>query len=544
MAFNYTAVCEIFQSKPALYYQDSDYYIDKIGTFLTREFRISIGNIGHSTAGEVTMPQNVHLSQPLKIGDIVQVTLLNYKFDIRFSHATPIVDHDAAPVDIADISTKRAFVISAMDGSRLVLKDYVEYNHSYTDIGYVGNVNNEYLSKLLSVITRREDRAFASRYYSYQSNVIGTPIELPFIITNGSVDTLTSYSDDFEKTNSTPYDVIIQALRHLHKATTTDSDVAIVLAANVVSDSKGYYVAPYITDVGTYSRISLRIKPGIDISTTPLENTHATKVWIQPDENADDYIFTNIAIRNNVDTDNKVDLRKLYSITDVSEEYYTNYGITSIPSLLVGYSDLIKNIAGKPPEPKFDEDGNEIEQSLPSAEEKEALAEKTIGTPLTKLKMIRLLSLAIFFSQDPNGSEFNRMLNKSVIRAINKLDDEENVGDHTLGDDEEKIESYKLAFSEVAETLADLIINSTDSAYTPVTITLTENDFYHYGKTVLDITDAITLWYTDRFGGAFAGINARVTMVTYSPSGVEYTIVSTPYSPRAISDVIDDYEGA
>ena len=58
---NKLLICEVFESKPALFYDDDNYHIDKIGSFISSEFDIAIGNISTATTGTISLPQNVQL---------------------------------------------------------------------------------------------------------------------------------------------------------------------------------------------------------------------------------------------------------------------------------------------------------------------------------------------------------------------------------------------------------------------------------------------------------------------------------------------------
>ena len=133
-------MCEVFESKPALFYNDTQYNIDKIGSFIASEFDITIGNITTATTGTISLPQNVQLTQPIKVGDIVQIMPVNFR-----NHAKSFQNIGVnGSADLLDGNVwRRCFSVKSVDGGQLLLTDYFEYMLTYTNVGYVGNVNNE-----------------------------------------------------------------------------------------------------------------------------------------------------------------------------------------------------------------------------------------------------------------------------------------------------------------------------------------------------------------------------------------------------------------
>ena len=78
MFSNCLAICDIYSAKPAFYHNDDDYHLNRIGRFIAKDFDITIGSLYGSQNGTITVPQNTEIIFPIKIGDIMNVTLINY----------------------------------------------------------------------------------------------------------------------------------------------------------------------------------------------------------------------------------------------------------------------------------------------------------------------------------------------------------------------------------------------------------------------------------------------------------------------------------
>lgn len=333
---NKLLICEVFESKPALFYDDSQYYLDKIGSFVASEFDITIGNISTATTGTISIPQNVQLSQPIKVGDIVQIMPVNFRNHTKAFQNIGV----NGSADLLDGNVwRRCFSVKSVDGGQLLLTDYFEYMLTYTNVGYVGNVNNENFYKILELLTQRELRAYASKLYTYDT--VGGSVTLPLRITipDGSV----SFYNEFENTNVSPYSVLLSVLSS--KSITKDRTTQITMGSVIRQDQNGYYVTPYIihrtSEGGAVDGVVdevLRLVPGASTRTVPLQASNAATVWVQNQDNGDDYVRAGLVVCSK--TNDTVTLSKL---SDLTPAQYTGSGITSIPSVLVGYNELFTN---------------------------------------------------------------------------------------------------------------------------------------------------------------------------------------------------------
>ena len=352
-------MCEVFESKPALFYNDTQYNIDKIGSFIASEFDITIGNITTATTGTISLPQNVQLTQPIKVGDIVQIMPVNFR-----NHAKSFQNIGVnGSSDLLDGNVwRRCFSVKSVDGGQLLLTDYFEYMLTYTNVGYVGNVNNENFYKILELLTQRELRAYASKLYTYDT--VGGSVTLPLRITipNGNI----SFYTEFENTNVTPYSVLLSVLtsQSIAKERTTQ----ITMGSVIRQDQNGYYVTPYIirrtSEGGAVDGVVdevLRLVPGASTRTVPLQASNAATVWVQNQDNGDDYVRAGLVVCSK--TNDTVTLSKL---SDLTPAQYTGSGITSIPSVLVGYNELFTNT---------DEETNKANKQKHPKMTKELLAE-------------------------------------------------------------------------------------------------------------------------------------------------------------------------
>ncbi len=333
---NKLLICEVFESKPALFYDDDHYHIDKIGSFVASEFDITIGNISTATTGTISLPQNVQLSQPIKVGDIVQIMPVNFRNHTK-SFRNIGVNGSA---DMLDGNVwRRCFSVKSVDGGQLLLTDYFEYMLTYTNVGYVGNVNNENFYKILEILTHRELRAYASKLYTYDT-VVGS-VTLPLRIT--IPDGLVSFYNEFENTNVSPYSVLLSVLTS--QSITSGRTSKITMGSVIRQDQYGYYVTPYIirreSEGGEVDGVVdevLRLVPGASTRTVPLQASNAATVWVQPQDNGDDYVRAGLVVCSK--TNDTVNLSKL---SDLTPAQYTGSGITSIPSVLIGYNELFTN---------------------------------------------------------------------------------------------------------------------------------------------------------------------------------------------------------
>lgn len=508
MSVNYLAVCEFYESKPALYYDDSHYHIDKIGSFVTNDFDISFGVWGSTNSGSVSTPQSASFSQPLKVGDIVNVTLVNYNDSSkiksrRFTTNAKSEEEDknsptykpgwTETVTVNGNRLQRCFVISAIDGQRLVLKDFVEYNLSYCNVGYAGSVNNETTANILAILSDRELRAFPVKMYR-DINLEDKEFRHQFATGSGFVSWSTAtFLDDFERTNTTPYDILIKALQNA----TFQSRIGewmhvgklISVGAVVQKDEQGFYVLQYIDVVRSRETISIRIKPSANINVTPLENTHATSIWIQPDENADDYVRAGVIIQS-FKADNSSTLKM---IDQVTEAEYTGYGITHMPSLNFNYNSLFET------NKVLQADSNAFEgmDSSKINEAKDRFKEamkKYIGRPLTPQQA------------------------KRIVYAVTHNENVKNPSNP----DEVKFEEV------IKENVTDILKKQLAKAYTPLELELAETDFYNTNF-VIDGDEKLQVWYSPRLGGGINGEWARCSSIRYTSKSRSFKLETTAF---------------
>ena len=333
---NKLLMCEVFESKPALFYNDTQYNIDKIGSFIASEFDITIGNITTATTGTISLPQNVQLTQPIKVGDIVQIMPVNFRNNTKMFQNIGI----NGSAELLDGNVwRRCFSVKSVDGNQLLLTDYFEYLLTNTNVGYVGNVHNENFYKIIEILTQRELRAYASKLYTYDT--YGGSVTLPLRITIPNVNI--SFYNEFENTNVTPYSVLLSVLTSQSLRSNRTSQV---ITGSVISkDSTGYYVTPYIihrtSEGGVVDGVVdevLRLVPGASTRTVPLQASNAATIWVQNQDNGDDYVRAGLVVCYK--ENNQV---KLSKITDLTSAQYAGSGITSIPSVLIGYNELFKN---------------------------------------------------------------------------------------------------------------------------------------------------------------------------------------------------------
>lgn len=522
------AMCEVYESKPSLYYSDDNYYINKIGSFVSSDYDINIGTLASTSNGSVTAPSRLALSQPIKIGDIINITLINYERNgskvVGRGYAIDLPGFERYEVYDSRSYFQRAFVISAMDGNRLVLSDYNEYNHSYVTVGYVGMVDNEPTLDVISMLSRRDMRAFACKLYPFGDKETGVRGFTPYMY-NGSDNfwkTLsTSFSDDFSKTNVKPYDVITKAIKNSYSYTDDNKrkTQTLTMGAVVRHDGRGYYVFSYIYNGvdGRPPRHSVRTKPGANIQLQPSHNHAAATIWIQPQDNGDDYVRAGVVIATA--TESGVTYK---TIGQVTEADYTGYGLTALQTVLVGYGQLTDLTHDNPTQKaKMDEPAPD---KTTYSDEAQYNADKAAWDA----------KKAQVDAQNQQAEDFQKAFSDKVKEAlgdpINPQTAKELLADALTDKPGEVVELAGVQVDWlriVRGNLKRAMINSLKATYTPVQITMSENDFY--GDATFSGDEIITLYHSTRFGASVIGANASVVQVNYTPAGRKYTIETLPW---------------
>lgn len=327
------AFCEVFESKSSLYYDDNDYHINKIGAFTTSDFDIVFGNIGEQSTGTITAPANISFLQPLKIGDIINVTITNELNLVTVAY-NYIAKNEEVFLSVNPLS--KAFVVKSFDKNRIVLQDYCEYNHSFTNVGYVGNVINEPLFDVLELLMQRKFRAFASKLYQPMMSDVWLPLMMN---ANAPQNHTVSFSDDFTATNVTPWSVISTALMSttLTDDYNSEKNLNLMLSSVVQVDDGGYYVLEYLhsTDIDD-NIVSVRLKQNANVSATVESMSNAEMLWVQPQKDADDYYATHIVV---ADTMPNGSLR-LRTSDVISQASFQQKGITNVSTKLIAYDNL------------------------------------------------------------------------------------------------------------------------------------------------------------------------------------------------------------
>lgn len=528
MTLQKLAMCEVYESKPSLYYSDDNYYINKIGSFVSSDYDINIGTLASTSNGSVTAPSSLALSQPIKIGDIINITLVNYERNgskvVGRGYAIDLPGFENYKVYDSRSYFQRAYVISAMDENRLVLSDYNEYNHSYVTVGYVGMVDNEPTLDVISMLSRRDMRAFACKLYPFGNKEDGIRGWTPFMY-NGSDSywkTLsTSFSDDFAKTNVKPYDVITRAVKNSYSYTYDNKrkTQTLTMGAVVRHDGRGYYVFSYIYNGvdGRPPRHSVRTKPGANIQLQPSHNHAAATIWIQPQDNGDDYVRAGVVIATATE----------YSVTyktigQVTESDYTGYGLTALQTVLVGYGQLVDLTHDNPTQKaKMDEPAPD---KTTYSDEAQYNADKAAWDA----------KKAQVDAQNQQAEDFQKAFADKVKEAlgdtINPQTAKELLADALTDKPGEVVELAGVQvdwLKIVRGNLKRAMINSLKATYTPVQLTLSENDFY--GDATFSGDEILTLYHTTRFGASVIGANASVVQVNYTPAGRKYTIETLPW---------------
>lgn len=519
------AMCEVFESKPSLYYSDENYYLNKIGSFVSSDYDINIGTLASTSNGSVTTPSQLALSQPIKIGDILNVTLVNYeRSGLQVVARGYAIDLPGVHESVMDDRSyfQHAFVVSATDGNRLVLTDYNEYNHSYVTVGYVGMVDNEPTLEVLSLLSRRDMRAFSCKLYPFGDGD-GVKGYTPYMY-NGSDNiykTLTtSFSDDFARTNVKPYDVITRALKNSYSYTENKRITqTLTMGAIVRHDGRGYYVFSYLYNGvdGRPPRHSVRTKPGANIQLQPAHNNAAATIWIQPQDNGDDYVRAGVVIATA--TESGVTYK---TIGQVTEADYTGYGLTALQTVLVGYGQLVDPTHDNPiQKAKMDE---QAPDKTTYSDEAQYEADKKAWDD-KKAQVDAQNQQAENFEK-----AFREHLKEKLGEPINPQTAKELLTDAVTGKPGEVVELAGVQvdwLGIVRKNLWRAMVNSLKASYTPVQIVLGESDFY--GNATFSGDELITLYHTTRFGAAVVGANASVVQTNYTPNGRKYTIETLPW---------------
>ena len=519
------AFCEVYSSKPALFFTDDAYHIDKIGTFIARDFNISLGTIVTTTNGTITIPQNLQLSSPIKIGDIINVSLVNYghqSVETSYNYSELYARGIYIPSELDQRNQlQQAFVVSNIDGDRLVLTEYNEYNHSMVTMGWVGSVQNEGLEDVLAMVTRRDMRAFASRLYPYEVEA-GRVQYLPFRI-NGSVGSTSyvSFNDDFTNTNVKPFDVIARALLSIKRD--GHKPITVTMGAVVKRDDVGYYVFSYIRDIAAPVKFSLRVKPSSNVKITTDKNVSAATVWIQPEDNGEDYIRAGVIIATNGESG-----QVFKTIGQTTAGDFKGYGITNIPSILIGYDQVIpknpfekikkRKTTGPAPDKttyenveeykadkkRWDARKQEVDEQSKALDDANETFNKQVkeklGDPLSPLTIKELLADAFNdgwprrYQGEPLGS-----------------------GEFTVGD----------WYETILENIKKQVTTSMKGQFTPIIMTIDETDIL---GTHVEFSgdELVKLYFANTFGASINGDTAAVTQVNYTKRGRSYTLQTIP----------------
>lgn len=366
MASKPIAAVEIYKSYPALYYDDSsaNCRLERIASFTTTEFEVTFGYNTGDRQSRVIAQDNVDGFGSAKIGDIVNVCLFNigaWQRDyVGFSFAAPDDEgEELKPFELDGSRQQGVFVITSFDGNSLVLQDYVAYLLSMVTIGYAGNVNNVPLLDVLDLISARDLRAFPCRVYKYNGkNSI-------FRLSMSYRNTFVTMADDFKATNSTPYAVLTKCLENTVRGESNtsptgagvtvlkDNHIFAWVGARIVSISGRFsQIVPFILFLDketlvtlgkggeSRSAVSVRIRSGADVKTTPKETRKSASVWAQPYDNSDNYVRMGVVVASNIATGAK----SLNTIAKLTPQQYTDSNIQKQSVLLLSYKDTTDGI--------------------------------------------------------------------------------------------------------------------------------------------------------------------------------------------------------
>lgn len=309
-------IVELFEPKTTLYYDDSNYQLLKFGEFISYSFDINVSTALGSNAGQIQLPKKVSMTRPIKRGDIVQCTLVNFPADTYITGTTSLTRNRFIS----------AYSVSSFDGINIVLVDCIQYNYSFTTVGYVGRVKNSLLD-VLSILGSTDCRAYAMKQFTFGNQVV------PFNLRNGTEHLDVLFQSEFTSTNVNPFDVISQAVENVLVNGGKD---ALRMGSIVESEPDGtYYLEQYInyktTNFNTFVE-DVRIKPSISLSVEITESNFAGVFWIQYKNNADNYLKAGVLVRT------RSGIKRPIDITPPEREQSP---ITSIPSYLVSFADLL-----------------------------------------------------------------------------------------------------------------------------------------------------------------------------------------------------------
>ena len=499
-------ICEVFATKSALYFDDNDYHLDKLGSFISYEFDINIGGLGSSTNGSVTIPMHLELNSPIKVGDVVNVSLVNFGHEsintVYAYNAINISGKYFQEIDDKRNQLQQAFVVSAIDNDRLVLTDYNEFNHSLFTVGYVGAVNNIHLSKLIEMITRRDMRAFPCKMYPVNDKR-STPFRFNF------EDQTVSFADDFTATNVKPYEILKKALSSLDKI------LGITLGAVVKEDAGGYYVFSYMrkTIEGAVNNYNVRIKPGKSVRLSNNENTAAATIWIQPEDNGEDYIRAGVIISSNDGHES------FKTVGQIESWEFSKNNLTEVKTILVGYHQLFegfeKEKATRPKAP---------DKTLFKSDEEYKAAKEAYKTKLEAFEN----------ESKKNEDEIKTLMDgikKELGDPIKPITIKELLADAFGGyiTNKPAIGSGEFStkwYSVILENLRKIVKSNLSTQFTPITISVNENDIFLYGVEFSG-DENVNIFYTNRFGAGLSGDLATISQVNYTPNGRTYTFKTT-----------------
>lgn len=369
MASKPIAAVEIYKSNSALYYDDSpaNCRLVQIASFTTTDFEVTFGYNTGDRQSRVVVQNDVNGFGSCKVGDIVNVSLFNIgawqREYVIFNFAQTDDEGGALPKFTVDGSRQQGvFVITSFDGNSLVLQDYVAYMLSAVTIGYAGNINNVPILDVLDFISSRDLRTFPTYVYKYgNKNSI-------FRLSHGYQNAVVSVVGDFKATNSTPYAVLTKALGNTTQGGGEFADTAETPSGDVVLRDNHMFawigarmtnvsgrisqVVPFIKFLtkeelvtlgrGRESRsaISVRVRSGADVKTTPKETRKSMSVWAQPYDNSDNYIRLGVVVGSDISTGAET----LDTIAKLTPQQYTNSNIQKQSVLLLSYNDLISDI--------------------------------------------------------------------------------------------------------------------------------------------------------------------------------------------------------
>lgn len=556
------AVVEVYRSKSALLHGDEEYHLDKIVHFVSQNFSIEIGTIAGARSNSfVTAPQNINTKAMFKIGDIVQVTLVNYKRDYFSLYNATATDNQHQDRRVLN-KHQSAFVISSIDGSKVVLSDFAEFCFSFSTVGYAGSVTDIPMSKLFSIVGNIDFRAFPLKLYEYD----GVKIPIDLVEHDGTVDTTnlkTNIVSEFNDTNITPWSIIKEAVENITDGEDGESALYSIRAV-VERDTKGPYVYLYLKRNVSIRRISIRFRPekGVDFKATNADNFG--KFFVQPGKNTDNYIHVGVFARSGdkvyklsedrtVSTDN--------GVVSMADLFFAqqSFGFTTMPSKQVGFEEFSKALSYAN-DPKIRTIGEDLdvkafknEVSIP-AEYREALNQVEILRRGVAPKMEQLAKLdeavkaavekaegARESSGDTEDGEDFDTLKAKADALVNERDSFENSFKAELeaynNAAKQGIESLYAKYPQLekAGILQRMLLDSNNTkllevfrkqlgtGYYEAEVEVDEDSFY--GTDVsLDGDEYLTVYYSNPMGGINIPINMRVVNITFSPRGRQYKL--------------------